>query len=143
MYYGLAAQAESHSARDGIGPILIEVQHLVVELSRGRRRPGYVVEIADIPPDLFNVLGLSSVPRSLMSGDYSAWVERLDRVQRRDSLMAGCAFDSARLDANVVVGGVAGDHQADLSCPPSNNAEGKPTSAILAADSSRCLIQAS
>jgi hypothetical protein len=45
MYYGLAARAESHSASPGLArPIRIEHQHLVVELSHGRRRPGYAVE---------------------------------------------------------------------------------------------------
>jgi len=37
----------------------------LVELSRGRRRPGYAVEIADVMPGLFNDLGLSSPPRRL------------------------------------------------------------------------------
>src|SRR3989441_13020461 len=75
--------------RAGIDAIRIELQHLVVELSRGRRRPGYAVEITDVLPGLFNDLGAVVVPRSLMPGDHGAWVERLDRVERRDPLTAG------------------------------------------------------
>ncbi len=48
-----------------IDPLRIEFQHLVVELSRGRRRPGYAVEIADVLPGLCNELGAVVVPRSL------------------------------------------------------------------------------
>ena len=60
-----------------------------VELSRGRRRSGYAVEIADVLPGLFNDLGAVVVARSLMSGDHRAWVERLDCIERRDPLAAG------------------------------------------------------
>ena len=58
-----------------IDPIRVELQHLVVESSRGRRCPGYAVEIADVLPGLFNDLGAVVVPRSLVSGDHSAWAE--------------------------------------------------------------------
>ena len=58
-----------------IDPIRIELQHLVVESSRGCRCRGYAVEIADVLPGLFNDLGAVVVPRSLVSGDHSAWVE--------------------------------------------------------------------
>src|SRR5256885_14941797 len=72
-----------------IDPIRIALQHLVVERSRGRRRLGYAVEIADVLPGLFNDLGAVVVPRSLMSGDHRAWGERLDGVERSDPLTAG------------------------------------------------------
>src|SRR2546425_13020914 len=75
--------------RAGIDAIRIELQHLVVELSRGRRRPGYAVEITDVLPGLFNDLGAVVVPRSLMPGDHGAWGERLDGVERSDPLTAG------------------------------------------------------
>src|SRR5437879_13179112 len=40
-------------------------------------------------PGFFNDLGAVVAPSSLMSGDYSAWVERLDWVERRDPRAAG------------------------------------------------------
>src|SRR4029077_7237213 len=58
-----------------IDPIRIELQHPVVESSRGRRCPGYAVEIADVLPGLLNDLGTGVVSRSLVSGDHSAWIE--------------------------------------------------------------------
>jgi hypothetical protein len=65
-----------------IDPLRIEFQHLVVELARGRRRPGQAVEIADLLPGLFNDLGAVVFPGPLMSGDHSAGVERLDGIER-------------------------------------------------------------
>ena len=67
----------------------MEFQHLIVELWRGLRRPGQAVKIADVLPGLFNDLGAVVVPRSLMSGDHSAWVDRLDVVERRYPLAPG------------------------------------------------------
>src|SRR3989442_15139365 len=99
--------------RARIDAIRVELQHLVVQLSRGRRRPGYAVEIADVLPGLFNDLGAVVVPRPLMSGDHSAWVERLDGVERSDPLTAGFRVLLAEVEVKGVVGKIAGDHQAD------------------------------
>jgi hypothetical protein len=63
-----------------IDPIWIELQHLVVELLRGCRHFGYLVEIADILPGLLDDPGIVVVTRSLMCGDNGAWVERLNFV---------------------------------------------------------------
>src|SRR2546425_3087895 len=95
-----------------IDPIRIALQHLVVERSRGRRRLGYAVEIADVLPGLFNDLGAVVAPRSLMSGDHSAWVERLDRVERRDPLTAGLPVGLGEPPVDALVGGVNRYHQA-------------------------------
>src|SRR2546425_10068976 len=75
--------------RAGIDAIRIELQHLVVELPRGRRRPGYAVEIANVLSGLFNDLGPIVAPRPLMSGDHGAWVERLDCVERSEERRVG------------------------------------------------------
>jgi len=48
-------------------------------VSRGVKE--LAVEIADVLPGFFNDLRAVVAPRSLMSGDYSAWVERLDCVE--------------------------------------------------------------
>src|SRR2546425_9584927 len=75
--------------RARIGPIRVELQHLVVELSRGRARLGYAVEVADVLPGLFDDSGAVVLLGFLMSRDNRAWVERLDGVERSDPLAAG------------------------------------------------------
>ncbi len=96
-----------------IDPIRIEREHLVVQLSRRRRRLDEPVEIADVLPGLFDDPGVIVVPRSLMSGDHRAWVERLDGIERSDPLAAGVRVGLGEVEVNVVVGDVPGDHQAD------------------------------
>jgi hypothetical protein len=54
--------------RPWIDTIRIQLQHLVVELSHGRRRLGQAVEIADVLPGLFNDPGTIVVSRPLVSG---------------------------------------------------------------------------
>src|SRR3989442_15514671 len=75
--------------RARVGPIRIELQHLVVELSRGRARLGYAVEIADVLPGLFDYSGAVVLLGFLMSGDHRAWLERLNCVERGNPLAAG------------------------------------------------------
>src|SRR6266853_4734150 len=72
-----------------IDPLRIALQHRVVERSRGRRRLGDAIDIADVLPGLCNDRGAVVVPRALMSGDHRAWVERLNGVERSDPLTAG------------------------------------------------------
>ncbi len=57
-----------------IDPIRIELQHLVLESSRGCRCRGYKVEITDLLPVLFNDLGAVVIPISLVSSDHGGWV---------------------------------------------------------------------
>src|ERR1700688_4023638 len=54
---------------------LIRAPASVVESPRVRGCPGNAVEIADVLTGLFNDLGAVVVPSSLVSGDYSAWLE--------------------------------------------------------------------
>ena len=75
--------------RARIGSIRIELQHLVVELSRGRRHLGHAVEIADLLPGLVDDSGAVVVLRFLVSGDHRAGFERLDCAERGDPLKAG------------------------------------------------------
>src|SRR2546422_3327419 len=97
-------RARRSPERARIDAIRIELQHLVVELSRGRRRPGYAVEITDVLPGLFNDLGAVVVPRSLMPGDHGARIERLDFIERRDPFAAplriGLDRKSTRLNSS-------------------------------------------
>src|ERR1700730_9110019 len=88
--------------RARIDPIRIKLHHLAVELLRDRRRPGYAVEITNVLSGLFNDLGAVVVPRSLVSGDDGAWVERLDFVERSDPLMAGLRGRLREIEMNVV-----------------------------------------
>src|SRR2546426_219755 len=69
-------RARRSPERARIDPIRMELQHLVVENSCGRRRLGNAIEIADVLPGLLNDLGAVIVHRSLMSGHHSAWFER-------------------------------------------------------------------
>ena len=48
-----------------------------------------------------------------MSGHHSAWVERLNFVERRDPFSAALNIRLGDVEMNVVVGGVPGDHQAN------------------------------
>src|SRR3989442_5249331 len=75
--------------RARIGTIRVELQHLVVELSRGRARLGYAVEVADVLPGLFDDSGAVVLLGFLMSGDNRAWLERLNCVERGNPLAAG------------------------------------------------------
>src|SRR2546425_6188982 len=99
--------------RAGIDAIRIELQHLVVELPRGRRRSGYAVEIANVLSGLFNDLGPIVAPRPLMSRDHGAWVERLDCVKRSDPLAARLRVRFGQIQVDIVVGGVTRYDQAD------------------------------
>ena len=64
------SRAESHqSAPPGLTRSRIESEHFVVESTRGRRCPGYAVEIADVLPSLFNDLRAVPVPSSVMFGE--------------------------------------------------------------------------
>src|SRR5205807_800512 len=96
-----------------IDPIRIEFQHLVVERSRGRRRLGYAVEIADVLPGLFKDRGAVVVPRALMSGDHRAWVERLDGVEGGNPRAARVRIGLAEPQVDAVVGGVTRYDQAN------------------------------
>jgi hypothetical protein len=84
--------------------IRIELQHLVVELSRGRARLGYALEIADVLPGLFDDTGVIVLLGFLMSGDNRAWVERLDCIESSDPLAAGLRVRLYEVRMNVVVG---------------------------------------
>ena len=64
----------------------IEFRHFAVELSRGRRRPGQAVEIADVLPGLFTNLGAIVLPGPLMSGDHSARLSLWLTGMKRESL---------------------------------------------------------
>src|SRR5580700_9811324 len=77
------------SQRAWIGPIRIELQHLVVKLSRRRRHLGDAFEIADVLTGLFNDSGAVVLLEFLMSGDHRAWFQFLDCVECRDPLLAG------------------------------------------------------
>src|ERR1700722_20544195 len=75
--------------RAWIGSIRIELQHLVVKLSRRRRHLGDAFEIADVLTGLFDYSGAVVLLGFLMSGDHRAWFQFLDCVECRDPLLAG------------------------------------------------------
>ncbi len=50
-----------------VDPIGIEREHLVVELTRGRRRLGEPVESADVLPGLFDDPGVIVVARPVLA----------------------------------------------------------------------------
>src|SRR5207253_6701394 len=77
--------------RARIGPIRIELQHPVVELSRGRRQLGQAVEVADVLPGLFDDSRVVVVLGLLVSGDHRARLERLDREARERRQQIGRA----------------------------------------------------
>ena len=99
--------------RARIDPIRMELQHLVVELSRGRRRPGYAVEIADVLPGLFNDLGAVVVFSPLVSRDHRAWLECLDRVEGGNPLAPRLRIGLGEMQVDAVVGGVTRYDQAN------------------------------
>src|SRR3989442_9925224 len=105
-------RARRSPERARIDPIRMELQHLVVEISRGRRL-GNAVEIADVLPGLFNDLGAVVVPRSLMSGDHSAWLKCLDRVEGGNPRAARLRIGLGKIQVDAVVGGVTRYDQAN------------------------------
>src|SRR6266446_8508112 len=110
LRFGRARRIPEREPR--IDPLRIALQHLVVERSRGRRRLGYAVEIADVLPGLFNDLGAVVVPRSLMSGDHSAWLKCLDRVEGGNPRAARLRIGLGKIQVDAVVGGVTRYDQA-------------------------------
>src|ERR1700681_2036609 len=106
-----AARRKPEGAR--IDPIRIKLQYLVVELSRGRRRPGYAVEITNVLSGLFNDLGAVVVPGSLISGDHGARLKCLDRVEGGNPLAAGLRIGLGEVEVHAVVGGVTRNDQAN------------------------------
>src|SRR5882672_2943515 len=89
-----------------IDPLRIALQHRVVERSRGRRRLGDAIDIADVLPGLCNDRGAVVVPRALMSGDHRAWVERFDGVEGGNPRAARLRIGLAEPQVDAVVGGV-------------------------------------
>src|SRR5580704_10014262 len=75
--------------RAWIGSIRIELQHLVVKLSRRRHHLGDAFEIADVLTGFFDDSGAVVLLGFLMSGDHRAWFQFLDCVECRDPLLAG------------------------------------------------------
>ncbi len=74
--------------RAWIGSIRIELQHLVVKLSRRRRHLGDAFEIADVLTGLFND-SRTIVPVSfLVPRDHGARFQPLNSVERSDPLAA-------------------------------------------------------
>src|SRR2546426_10543440 len=98
-------RARRSPERARIDPIRMELQHLVVEISRGRRL-GNAIEIADVLPGLLNDLGAVIVPRSLMSGHHSAWFERLNWVESGNPLAPRLRIGLGEIKMDAVVGGV-------------------------------------
>src|ERR1039458_868281 len=60
----------------------MQLQHLIVEFVRGRRRLRCAVEVSDVLPGFLDDPGAVFVTGPLMPGDYSARFERLDFVER-------------------------------------------------------------
>jgi hypothetical protein len=74
--------------RPWIGSIRIELQHLVVKLSRRRGHLGGALKIADVLTGLFND-SRTIVPVSfLVPRDHGARFQRLNSVERSDPLAA-------------------------------------------------------
>jgi hypothetical protein len=68
LFHRLSSRLERACRRPqstGIDALRVEFQHPVVQLSRGRRRLGYAVEIADVLPGLFNDLGAVGVTSAM------------------------------------------------------------------------------
>src|SRR5580700_1729617 len=74
--------------RTSIDPIRVQLEHFVIEFSRGRRLHGQALEIADIFPGFSKDPRPIIVPDALMSGDYCAGLERLHCVEGSNPFMA-------------------------------------------------------
>jgi len=106
-------RARRKPERARIDPIRIKLQHLVVELARGRARLGYAVKVVDVLPGLFDDSGAVVVLRFLMSGDHSARLKCLDRVEGGNPLAACLRIGLGEVEVNAVVGGVTRHDQPD------------------------------
>jgi hypothetical protein len=68
--------------RARIDPVRIDLKHLIEEFSRGRRSPGYTVEIADVSTGILDDPRTIVVFSPLVSGDHRARLQRLDCIFR-------------------------------------------------------------
>ena len=92
----------------------MEREDLVVEVLGRAGCLGDAVEVADVLPGLLDDLGAVVATGSLVPGDHRPRVEGLDRVQRGDPVAPSLRVGLGEVEVNVVVGGVAGDDEADV-----------------------------
>ena len=98
--------------RAWINTVRVEPQHLVVQLSRGRRGVGYAVEIADVLAGLFDDPGAVIVFGPLVPRDHRCRGQRLDCIEGGNSVEARFWIGLGKIQVHVVVGGVTRNNQA-------------------------------
>src|SRR6266403_1859245 len=91
----------------------INREHLVVQVERGLGMGSNPVEIANIFSCRLDVVGCIGSTRPLVSGNSGHWLERLDRIERRNPLVAAFRIRLAQMKMNIVVESITADGQPD------------------------------
>src|ERR1700733_3467241 len=97
----------------GIHSIRIQFEHPVVKLLSGFGFIHQTVEVSDVLTRLFNNPRVVFVLWAFVGRDHCTWVERFDLVECGYPLLSLLRVRLTKIEMNVVVGGIAGNHKPD------------------------------